>query len=216
MCSSDLEGKFLSPEQIKKLDARGGIFTDTDKKALATSPWVNGKYNQELANRGLTSQFQLATNDAYNATRTAAGANQNIDEQLGLTTKLKPVINHISALPKENRQKLLGYVNRLNQITGSSGSQSEKGLNVNMSGQQTTGATAGANIGVGGTGEGGVPPVSGKVGGNASIGANTSATTMGGASGREGTVATTSAGSMLQEQQTLQAAIMQEIGRAHV
>jgi hypothetical protein len=206
-----VSGKLLTPEQRKKLDAQGGIFTDTDKKALQTSPWVNGKYNQELANRGLTSQFQLATNDAYNSTRTASGANQNIDEQLGLTTKLKPVINHISALPKENRQKLLGYVNRLNQITGSSGTQSERGLNVNMSGQQTTGATAGGNIGVGGAGEGGVPPVSGKVGGGASIGANTSATTMGGASGREGTVATTSAGSMLQEQQTLQAAIMQEL-----
>lgn len=208
----DREGKFLKPDQIKELDARGGIFTNNDEKALKTAPWVNGKYNSELANKGLTSQLQLATNDAYNAARTAGSANQNIDEQLSQIQGLKGVLSHISTLPTERRQKLLGYVNRLNQITTSAGTTSEKGLNVNAGGQQTVGGTAGANLGTGATGtEGGVPPPGAKIGAGANVGASTSATTQAGASGREANIATSSGGTLAQEQQTLQAAIMQEL-----
>jgi hypothetical protein len=159
----------------------------------------------------LTSQFQLATNDAYNSTRTASGANQNIDEQLDLTGKLKPVINHISALPKESRQRLLGYVNRLNQISGSSGSTNEKNLSANAQIQTTAGTTAGADLSLGGANQTGVPPTQGKIGAGGSLGASGSETIGGGVSSREANTATTSAGSLLQEQQTLQAAIMQEL-----
>jgi hypothetical protein len=208
----DSEGKYLTPQQMKDLNSRGGIFTSTDEKSLKTAPWVNGKYNAELANKGLTSQLQLATNDAYNAARTASSSNQNIDDQLNRIGGLKNVLDHISSLPTERRQKLLGYVNRLNQITTSAGTTSEKGLNVNAGGQQTVGGTAGANVGTGATGtEGGVPPPGAKIGAGANVGASTSATTQAGASGREANIATSSGGTLAQEQQTLQAAIMQEL-----
>jgi hypothetical protein len=207
------EGKFLTPDQIKNLDQKGGIFTDTDKKALQTAPWVNGKNNQLLAEQGLRSQFQLATNDAYNAARLAGGANENIDQQLQLTTKLKPVLNYISTLPSERRQKILGVVNRLNQLTGSSGKTAETAMNVNASGQAVAGQTAGVSGGFGmqGAGEGGVPPPGSKLSAGGSMGASTSAGTQAGVSGREANIATSSQANMLQEQQTLQAALMQEL-----
>lgn len=207
----DREGKALTNKQMKELDARGGIFNKGDEDSLKTIPWVNGKYNSELANKGLTTQLQLATNDAYNAARTAGGANQNIDEQLHLTNNLRGVIDHISGLSPDRRKSLLGYVTRLNQINAASGTSSEKGLSANAAEQQVAGRTAGANFGGGGgTGAGeGVPPTTGKLG--LGVGASTSASNQIGASGREGTGATTSNASMLQEQQNLQAAIMQEL-----
>lgn len=207
-----LTGRVLTPKEVVALQERGGIFTDTDTKSLQTLPWIQGKYNAELANKGLTSQLQLATNDAYNAARTAGGANLNIDEQLSLSNRLKPVLNHISSLPEDQRKRLLGYVSRLNQIGSSLGSQREQGLNVNAGGQQTVGANVGGNIGTGATGvEGGIPPAGAKVGVGGSMGANTSASTQAGASGRESTSGSASRNEMLQEQQNLERAIFQEL-----
>ena len=205
----DSTGKELTPAQVKELEAKGGIFTLTDEKNLKTLPWVNGKYNATIANEGLTSQLQLATNDAYNAARTAGGANHNIDEQLKLAGGLKGVLDHIATLPPERRQKLYGYVSRLNQIGSSQGKTNETGLNVNAGGSQTAGNTAGANLGGAGAGGEGVPPTTGKVG--LGVGASGSATNQAGVSGREGSTATNSSNAMLQEQQTLQTAILQEL-----
>lgn len=207
-----LTGRILTPKEIEKLQERGGIFTDTDRKSLETLPWIQGKYNAELANKGLTSQLQLATNDAFNAAKTAGGANFNIDEQLSLANRLKPVLNHISTLPEEQRKRLLGYVSRLNQIGASTGSQQQQGLNVNTGGQQTTGATIGGNVGTGVSGgEGGAMPSSSKIGASGSMGASTSATTQAGASGRQEVTGTASRNEMLQEQQNLERAIFQEL-----
>jgi len=207
-----LTGRVLTPKEVSELNSRGGIFTSTDTKALQTLPWTQGKYNAELANKGLTSQLQLATNDAYNSARTAGGANLNIDEQLGLANRLKPVLNHISSLPEDQRKRILGYVSRLNQIGSSLGSQREQGLNVNAGGQQTVGANVSGNAALGATGtEGGIPPAGSKGGIGGSMGANTSATTQAGASGRESTSGSASRNEMLQEQQNLERAIFQEL-----
>jgi hypothetical protein len=207
-----LTGRVLTPKEVAALQDRGGIFTDTDTKALQTLPWINGKANSILANNGLTSQLQLATNDAYNSARTASSANLNIDEQLNLASRLKPVLNHISSLPEDQRKRLLGYVSRLNQIGSSLGSQQERGLNVNAGGQQTVGANIGGNVGTGASGvEGGIPPAGAKLNAGGSIGANTSASTQAGASGRESASGSASRNEMLQEQQNLERAIFQEL-----
>jgi len=207
------EGKFLTPGQIKSLDERGGIFTDTDVKAIKTLPWVNGKNNSILAQQGQNNQYALAWNDAFNAAKSAGGANENIDEQLKLATKLKPVINYISTLPSERRQKILGAVSRLNQLSATSGKTAETGMNVNASGQAVAGQTAGVSGGLGmqGAGEGGVPPPGSKLSAGGSLGASTSASTQAGVSGREANVATSSQANMLQEQQDLRTALVQEL-----
>ena len=207
-----LTGRVLTPKEVAALQDRGGIFTDTDTKSLQTLPWINGKTNATLANNGLTSQLQIATNDAYNAARTAGGANLNIDEQLSLANRLKPVLNHISSLPEDQRRRLLGYVSRLNQIGSSLGSQQERGINVNAGGQQTVGSTIGGNVGTGvAGGEGGVGPTGSKIGASGSMGASTSASTQAGASGRESASGSASRNEMLQEQQNLERAIFQEL-----
>lgn len=205
----DSSGKELTPSQTKELENKGGIFTLNDNKSLSTLPWVQGQYNAKLANEGLTSQLQLATNDAYNGARTAGAANQNINEQLQLAGGLKDVLNHIATLPADRRQKIYGYINRFNQIGKSAGTNNQNSLNVNSGGSATTGNTAGANLGGAGGGGEGVPPTTGRAG--VGISASGSATNQRGASGSENNALTNSANSSLQEQQTLQSAIVQEL-----
>lgn len=204
----DANNRPLTAKEVKELEQRGGIYTSTDEKNLKTLPWVSGKYNAELANQGLTNALQLATNDAYNSARTAGGANKNIDEQLRLAGDMKGVLNHIGTLPADRRQKLFGYISRLNQIANSSGTSAENRFNVNAGGSQTAGTTAGISAG-GAAGPDGVPMTSGKIGG--ALGASGSATGQQGASGGLTGGQTTSANAMLQEQQNLQSAIMQEL-----
>lgn len=209
----DRDGKLLTNKQIKDLDARGGVFNDEDKKVLLTAPWVNGKYNSQLANQSLTSQLQLATNDAYNAARTAGAANGNIDEQLRLAGGLKPVLDHISSLPPERRQKLLGYISRLQQIQSSAGTQQERRIGTSVGEGATEAKSANIKAGVGGEGGvgagGGVAPSAANLG--AGMGTSTSASTQTGATGGALNAGTTSRGSMDQEQQNLQQAINQEL-----
>ena len=207
-----ITGRVLSPKEYQALNANGGIFTDTDVKDLKTLPWQQAKSNATLANNGLVSQLQLATNDAYNAATTAGSANKNIDEQLELTKNLKPLLNHIASLPSDQRKRVLGYVSRLQQIGASKGTAEERGLNVNAGGQQTAGANISGNVGSNLSGsEGGVPPPGSKFGIGGTIGANTSATTQAGASGRQAVSGTASSNEMLQEQQNLERAIFQEL-----
>lgn len=198
----DRNGNLLTSKQIKELNDRGGIFNKEDMDTLQTAPWVNGKYNSILANRGLTNRFDLATNDAANSARIAGAANNNIDEQLQIAQGLRPVLDHISRLPTASRQKLFGYISRLNQIAGSGGTQSERRLNVGTGASQTAGMTG--NVGIGKASSEGISPGVG-------LGGNTSATNQANVSGGGVNAATTSQSNMLQEQQTLQAAIMQEM-----
>lgn len=207
----DRNGKVLSNKEVAALDNRGGIFTSNDDKAMKTLPWTNGRYNSELANKGLTSALQLATNDAYNAARVAGSSNQNIDEQLSLTHGLRPVLDYISGLPVDRRQRLLGYINRFNQIGQTAGTSAESRRGAQAGGQQQIGGSAGVGLGGAGTGEGGVAPagVAGKISGN--VGVSTSAGVQSGVTGGEQTGATTGTSSSLQEQQNLQSAIIQEL-----
>lgn len=206
----DSNGRLLSPKQMEELNARGGIFTDNDTKVLRTAPWQNGVNNAVLAANGLRSQFQLATNDAYNAARVAGGANKNLDEQIAITKNIKNVVDYVGSLPSEQRQKLLGFINRYNTISANRSNENARavGANANELKSQTSGA--GGNVGIGAPGsEGGIPPAGGKgaIGGNLSV-SNTAQTNIG-ASAREANTAGSTAGSSLQEQQNLQAAIMQ-------
>lgn len=207
----DRDGKLLNKKEVAALDGRGGLFTSTDDKAMKTLPWINGQYNSELANKGLTSALQLATNDAYNAARVAGSSNQNIDEQLTLAHGLRPTLDYISGLPVERRQRLLGYISRLNQIGQTSGASAESRRGAQAGAQQQVGGSANVGLGGTGTGEGGIAPAgaSGRISGG--VGVNTSAGTQAGVTGGEQTGATTGASSSLQEQQNLQSAIMQEL-----
>jgi len=84
----DTKGNVLSPKQMKELDAKGGIISDSDLKVLQTAPWVNGKTNSTLANNALITPLTRATNDAYNAANLAGAANKNADEQIDETIRI--------------------------------------------------------------------------------------------------------------------------------
>lgn len=217
----DANGKTLTPKQREEVFKRGGIITATDQEALQTAGWSNAQTISKLASQGLATPLRLAQADAYQAARTAGGANDNIDEQLKLSSGLANVLDHIATLPPERRQKLLGYVSRLNQINATKGSTTEKGLSATAGGQQTQGNTAGlqGSVGVGRAGAvapdggaaGGIAPPGVGISGGGSLGASGSATGYGSATGREGTTAQSSRAALDQETQTLQSAIMEEM-----
>lgn len=210
----DNKGRLLSNKEIEELNSRGGVITKNDQTVLQTAPWVNGKYNSTLANQNLTSQLQRATNDAYNSARVAGGANQNLDEQLKIASSMRGVLDHISSLPADRRQKLLGYINRLNQIGSSAGTTAERriGANVGAGASQTLSGNVGVGLGgAGGTGgapAGGIAP-RGAV--DAGLGASNTGTTQTGATGGATNIGTTGQNQMQQEQQNLERAINQEL-----
>lgn len=212
----DNKGRFLSNKEIEELNSRGGVITKNDQTVLQTAPWVNGKYNSELTNRALTSQLHLATNDAFNSAKLAGGANQNIEEQLRIASGMRGVLDHISGLPADRRQKLLGYINRLNQIGSSAGTTAERRIGANvgagasqtLSGNVGVGLGGGAGTGMGGGGAGGVAP-RGAV--DAGLGASNTGSTQTGATGGATNVGTTGQNQMQQEQQNLERAINQEL-----
>ena len=208
----DNKGQLLKPEDLAKLNERGGVITDTDTKALQTAPWVNGKYNSELANKGLTSKLQLITNDAYNAARVAGSSNKNIDEQLGLTEKNKHIFDHISSLPADRRQKLLGFTQRYltNSLNQQRSTEAGAGANVGQQLQNTNAANIGLSTGAMGT-EGGVPPPGSKIGGSGGLSASNTAGQTAGVNTRAQNAAAQSQANTQQEQQNLQTAIMQEL-----
>lgn len=208
----DNKGRLLGNKEIEELNARGGVITKNDQTVLQTAPWVNGKYNAELTNRDLTSRLHLATNSAFNSARLAGGANQNIEEQLKIASSMRGVLDHISGLPAERRQKLLGYVSRLNQIGSSLGTTAERRLNTNIG--TGTSETLSGNVGVGGggaAGAGGPGGVAPRGALDAGLGASNTGTTQSGASGGATNVGTTGQNKMLQEQQNLERAINQEL-----
>ena len=196
-------GKVLNSEETKQLLAKGGILTATDQNALKTTDWTNAQYTATLANKGFASQLESARTTAYAAANAASASNNNIEEQIKLAKTIPNVLNHIAGMDPAKRQRLLGYVNRYNTISSNLQQGSEKGAAVNAGGQQGLNA----NVGLGGSE--GTAGTGGKAGLNAGAGFNTG--TQSGVSQREGTSASTTAGNTLQEQQNLQAAIMQEL-----
>lgn len=211
----DANGKYLTPAQRDALFKRGGIITGNDQDAIQTAGWSNSQNISKLAAQGLANPLRLAQADAYQAARTAGSANDNIDEQLKLSTGLSGVLDHIATLPPERRQKILGYVNRLNQINTSKGTTTEKGMSGTAGGQSTVGNTAGVqgSVGAGKAGaEGaGIAPPGMGISAGGSLGASGSATSYGSATGREASTAQASRAALDQESQTLQSAIMEEL-----
>lgn len=208
----DNKGRLLSNKEIEDLNSRGGVITKNDQTVMSTAPWVNGKYNSALANNALTSQVQRATNDAYNSARVAGGANQNLDEQLKIASGMRGVLDHISSLPADRRQKLLGYVNRLNQIGSSAGTTAERRIGTNIGTGTSETLSGNVGVGAGGTaGAGGTGAVAPRGALDAGLGASNTGTTQAGATGGATNVGTTAQNKMLQEQQTLERAIAQEL-----
>ena len=216
----DSKGNLLTPKQMEELYKRGGVMTDSDKKAVQTAGWATAQNISKLAAEGLASVPRLAQADAYQAARTAGSANNNIDEQLNLSHNLSSVLDHMATLPEDKRKRILGYVNRLNQINKSQGTTSEKGISGTAGGQQTQGNTAGlqGSVGMGKPGGAGaegpvgavVPPGMGvSAGGN--IGGSASGTSYGSATGRAQNTAQSNQAALNQETQDLQTAIMEEL-----
>lgn len=208
-------GRQLTSKEVQDLMDRGGVISKSDEQAIKTTDWQNAQTNSKLANLGLTSQFNTATNDAYNAARYAGAANRNIDEQLKLSGSLKDVLNHFGSLPQEKRQRILGYVNTLNMINKSQSSEASRRFGAQAGGLQSESAQAGLGLGTGAGGAGGaegaIVPPGAKIGANANLGGTTLAQTTTNVNAAESKQAAAAASAGEQTTQNLQAKIMEEM-----
>ena len=214
----DTKGNVLNPNQMKELDAKGGIISDSDLKVLQTAPWVNGRTNSTLANNALITPLTRATNDAYNAATLAGSANKNADEQIEILQTnpgVQKILDHISTLPAERRQKILGLVNQYKTNSANTGTTTEKRGGA-TGGTQNTGTNTSniggsASGGVGGqTVDGAVAPGA-QVGGKAGISASDTSMVQGGVSVGQGVGTSASNANTLQEQQNVRTLIEREL-----
>jgi hypothetical protein len=214
----DEKGRVLNPTQLKELDSRGGVFSDSDFKVLQTAPWVNGKTNQILANNALTAPVLTATNDAYNAANLAGSSNKNADEQINILQSnpgVRNILDHISQTTPEKRQRILGLVNQYKTIGANKGATSENRGNATGTTSNTTGNAT--NIGGGGS----VAPPAGAAGAEGAVvpgasikgGLNTSAsgTVQGTVTAGQANAATTANTNTTQEQQNVRTLIEREL-----
>ena len=214
----DEKGRVLNSTQLKELDARGGVFSDSDMKVLQTAPWLNGKTNQVLANNALTAPVLTATNDAYNAANLAGASNKNADEQINILQSnagVRNILDHISQTTPEKRQRILGLVNQYKTIGANKGASSENRGNATGTTSNTTGNAT--NIGGGGS----VAPPAGAAGAEGAVvpgasikgGLNTSAsgTVQGTVTAGQANAATTANTNTTQEQQNVRTLIEREL-----
>jgi hypothetical protein len=203
-------GKELTGKEKEALIARGGILTKSDETALKTLPWINGQYNSELTNKGLTNQANVTMNAAYSAARVAGSSNYNIDEQIYLAKKNRHILDYFSKLSSDDRAKVLSNINSYNTINSNKSKETNKAVGANASDLKTLSNTANAGIGVGGAGKegGAIPPPGTKGSADFGMGASGVGQTNVGANAREATGVSASSGQTLQDQRNLQSTIM--------
>ena len=184
-------GKPLSDSQKKELFARGGVTTESDQRAERNATWQSAQSAIVNANKGFESQLIASRTKAMAAANEGSASNKNIDQEIGLALKLKHVVNTMSNMDPAQRQVLMGYANRYRTNSENLRKASEAGGRVGLGDQtQIGGGVGGASI-PGGLG------ANISAGQQASVGASQANTE---ARARENTI---------QEQQTLQNAIMQ-------
>lgn len=146
----DRKGNVLSEKQMEELEANGGVFTDTDQKALKTLPWVNGQSNAKLINDGLANKFGVIVNNAYNSARISSTANKNITEQISLVQKNPKIYNRIAELPSAQRAELFGLTQQYltNGATQGAGNEKKASVNTGTNNSNTNNANVGGNLGV--------------------------------------------------------------------
>lgn len=210
----DSKGRVLSPKEVEELQRRGGVFTKTDKDSLETSTWANLKNTQEAINQGLTSQLAESAKLAYATAKDAGASSQNVQEQLDLASRIKGVLNHIGTLDPQRRQKLLGYINRFNNLSNSLSGETAKGGTVGSldSTGQTRGFSAGGSLNAGRNQDGmGLAPPGYGGAGNVGMSTTNQALNQAQVTENERNVNQRSKSDALQEQQNLQSMIMQEL-----
>jgi hypothetical protein len=217
----DRNGRELTPTEKKELADRGGIQSASDQLALKSTPWINGQSNATLAQQGLTSRFQLATNDAYNAANLAGASNKNLDESINILQEnpgVKAITDHISMLPSDKRQKILGLVNEYKTITANTAKANEKRAsgqgNVQNTSTNATNVGGGVSGNVGGgepLSNGAVAPPSAGITGKAGISTSNTGMVSGGVTAGEANTANTSSGNTLQQQQNVRTLIEREL-----
>lgn len=187
--------KPLSMEQRQALIKMGGVTTENDLRSERTANWEIAKSAMTNAAKGFEGELIAARTRAMAAANEGSAANKNIDQEIGLALKLKHVVDTMANMDPKQRQVLMGYANRYK-------TNSE---NLRKNAQNSGGVTIGDQTQVGAGLQGQMTPP----GGNAGAGANLSAGQQVSVSGSQANAEARGRENTIQEQQTLQNAIMQ-------
>jgi hypothetical protein len=185
----------LTADERKAIIQRGGVTTENDLRAERSANWQIAQSAMTSASKGFESQLIASRTKAMAAANEGTATNKNIDQEVGLALKLKNVLNTMANMDPQQRQAIMGYANRYK-------TNSE---NLRKNAETRGGVTVGDQTQVGAGLQGSVSPPAGSAGGGANLSAGQQVSVSGAqanaeARGRENTI---------QEQQTLQNAIMQ-------
>ena len=187
----------LTAQERKAIIDRGGITTESDLRAERSASWQIAQSAMINASKGFESQLIASRTTAMAAANEGTASNKNIDQEIGLALKLKNVLNTIATMDPQQRQAIMGYANRYK-------TNSE---NLRKNAETRGGVTVGDQTQVGGGLQGGVAPPGGSTGAGAN--ANLSAGQQVSVSGAQANAEARGRENTVQEQQTLQNAIMQ-------
>lgn len=198
----DSNKRQLSQEEVDKINKEhGGILTPSDRNALQSANWQTAQEAIKAVRNGDTSQLNAARAAARAAANYGSAENPLLGDEIYLAGKLKPVLGYISSLDPKQRQLLLGYAQRYQNASAGLQKAGEKSGSTSLGNQQQIG--------------GGFGPVGGQAGPSGAVppSANVNAS-LGGTQGtrqEERNSENQNRDRSIQEMQTMQTAIMQQL-----
>jgi len=136
----DKQGRELTAAEIKKLDDAGGLISNTDRNALESGVFKGSSETQKNYITGLAKPIAEQYAKSIETAQKGTVLRNALEERRRLVSDktMAPVLEYVSKLQPEQRQKLLGFV--------SSQSTKASGTNAETTAGQNAGALVGQNI----------------------------------------------------------------------
>lgn len=164
---------------------RGGVITESYLNAMKTANWAMAQEAAKQAANNSISQLNATRTTAQAAANMGSATNRNIDEEVDLAIKNRHVLDFIGKLDPKQRQNLLGMTNRYISNSASINKEEQK--------KGSTGVSTQGQFGLGGGGFGFSGGASGSL------------------SASQANAEAINRSNQIQDQQTLQSAIMKEL-----
>lgn len=186
----DQNGNELSPDTVKKLDQSGGLISNTDKNAFYTGAYAAATENQKAFMTGLAKPVADQYQKSIALAQQGSVLRDALENRRALIAKdnMKPVLESLSKMKPEDRQKVLGFVSAQFGKTAGTSAETTAGQAANAMNTQNIQNTMGVRGAVGSP-DGAGGPAGGIFPGG--IGVNASRST--GGTTQAGTSATTGA-----------------------
>ena len=158
------EGLPLSANEVDKIDKSGGLISNTDRNALETGAYKAATENQKAFMTGLAKPIADQYAKSIETAQKGTVLRNALEERKRIVAdkSMAPVLDYVSKLKPEERQKLLGFVSSQSTKAGGTTAENTAGQNVGSLVGQNIQNTVGIKAGLGNP-EGGVGGIAGAI-----------------------------------------------------